>query len=167
MENGVIVIDGAKIQSFIDNFLTPIVNKYNALTKDERRDLLTRANTNNELMEELLEDDNEALIDGKLSVGYLLGFLHNNYNGLNLDVLYKLLIGEEYRPISQTEIKPEIKRGRILFSKKNNNNNNSNSNINGPPSAKRSTERVLNFTTKGGSKKRNKKRKSRTMKKRK
>lgn len=161
MENGVIVIDGAKIQSFIDNFLTPIVNKYNALTKDKRRDLLIRANTNNELMEELLEDDNEALIDGKLSVGYLLGFLHNNYNGLNLDELYKLLIGEEYRPISQTG----IKRGRILFSKKNNNNNNNNnSNINGPPSAKRSTlgKRIL---FEGGSKK-HKQRKSKTMKKR-
>ena len=117
--------------------------------------------TNNKLMEELLEDDNEALIDGKLSVGYLLGFLHNNYNGLNLDKLYKLLIGEEYRPISQTG----IKRGRILFSKKNNNNNNSNSNINGPPSAKRSTlgRRIL---FEGGSKKRKQRKSRRTMKKR-
>ena len=102
MENGVIVIDGAKIQSFIDNFLTPIVNKYNALTKDERRDLLTRANTNNELMEELLEDDNEALIDGKLSVGYLLGFLHNNYPGLDLDKLFFILTKTEYKPVSHT-----------------------------------------------------------------
>jgi hypothetical protein len=160
MENGVIIIDGAKIQAFIDNFLTPIVTKYNLLSKDERRELLVEADTDSELIEELLDNENEALVNGNLSVGYLLVFLHNNYNGLNLDEIYKLLFGEEYRPISQTG----TKRGRILFKKNNSNNNNG---IHGPPSAKRSTVgRVLNFTT-GGSKKRNQKRKSRTMKKRK
>ena len=151
MEDGMFVFDQVKMQSYKDRFLKPIVEGYNALTNDARRALLVEANTDPELIDAILEDNND------LTIEYLEGYLYDHEIGLDLDKIFFLLTGTKY-----TRIPYAGKKRRILF-KENNNNSNNNNGIRRPPPPKRI--RPLNLTI-GGSKK-HKKRKSRTMKKRK
>jgi len=135
---------------FMDYYIVPIVKAFNKLTPEDREALLTRLKLKKYLEDELREIGNT--LTKEIMIEYIL---ENHIDQKLLNTLSKSLVGKTIG----VPVNTGTKRGRTLFENNKNKNNNNEGPIN-PSLGKR-----LKFN--GGSKKRNQKRKSRTMKKRK